>query len=68
MKRYLTYSVSPAVALACQLHWMMADQTTAVEAIKKKMSIATYACIYILRGQLAWKSCLMLHPAFDIST
>lgn len=68
MKRYLTYSISPAVALACQLHWMMADQTTAVEAIKKKMSIATYACIYILRGQLAWKSCLMLHPAFDIST
>lgn len=33
MKRYLTYSISPAVALACQLHWMMADQTTAVEAI-----------------------------------
>lgn len=55
MKRYLTYSISPAVALACQLHWMMADQTTAVEAIAllKKMSIATYACIYILRGQLA---------------
>lgn len=66
MKRYLTYSISPAVALACQLRWMTADQTTAVEAIA--LSIATYACIYTLRGQLAWKSCLMRHPAFDIST
>lgn len=46
MKRYLTYSISPAVALACQLHWMMADQTTAVEAIKKK-NVHRHLCLHL---------------------
>lgn len=48
MKRYLTYSISPAVALACQLHWVMADQTTAVEAIAlKKKNVHRHLCLHL---------------------
>lgn len=47
MKRYLTYSISPAVALACQLHWMMADQTTAVEAIALKKNVHRHLCLHL---------------------